>query len=319
MGVLTIRDFYGALGTYGAGGAIVYRDAAELAPMIKADLKLNKMERKPGGSSRTYNRSRYTDITIDFEAMSVYLNTYIKFMGHQSRQAQDSAGNNVPGFGVTGNDIAPNMGLMFILDSEEEAFREVVTEEYRITDRWVVIRALKGQLSHDGQSGTTLIRGEDPANEPIKLTFQGEMLDSPSKDIYDSYSFASEEEARLYIFRTLGVQVPVAVAVNPDAENENDRIVNINLPGGRAVGLADLARYLGNDILGNRQIRNFLIGVARRVSDSFIPGSGEVLGQIIGLDYAPQENQGENDNENNVNNNENNEEENNINNDVDNP
>ena len=279
MSQIGVRDGYVAVGTYGIGDQVVYRNGTELAAIGNIDLKNDRDELKKGGSGRTHDLSSTIGVTIEMESWSVYRENYVKFLGYQSRTAKDSQNNDVSGYAVTGLDVAPTVGFMFIVDNHQEAARTAFNLPYTLERTWSVIHVFKATIQEEGLSASTHISGESPSYEDTKLIIKGEMLNNARKDIYEKYWFKSEEEARLYILRTM--KVPVNVQVEVDPNDPEDGIVNIPLIGGVRYGLEELAGYLGENVMANRSIREILVQGIEAGVNYVIPGAGLFAGRIL--------------------------------------
>lgn len=281
MSLINLTDVYVAEGTYGIGDQAVYRNGSELGAMVTMNLKPERNELKKGGSGRTYDLSSTVGVTVEFEAWALYRENYVKYLGYKSRQKQDSQNNNVEGYAVTGLDVAPQLGLMFIVHNHQEAARQAFNLPYTLERTWNVIHIFKATIHEEDQSASTHISGESPSYEDTKLIVNGEMLNNKDKDIYEKYFFKSEEEARLYILRTLKVPVNMQIEVNPNAENEEDRILNLPLIGGVRYGLEELADYIGDEIMGNRAIQELIVQGIEGAVNYVIPGSSQFVGRLI--------------------------------------
>lgn len=281
MSEIGVRDVYTALGTYGIGDQVVYRDGTELAAVVNIDLKNERNELKKGGSGRTYDLSSTVGVTIELESWAVYRENYVKFLGYQNRPTTDTQNHEVPGYAVTGKDVAPELGFMFMVDNHQEAARAAFNLPYTLERKWSVIHVFKATIHEEGLNASTHISGESPSYEDTKLIIKGEMLNTEGQDIYTRHWFASEEEARLYILKTMRVQMNVQFEVNPDAENEENRIVNIPLIGGIRYGLEELMNYLRGHVMENQVVRELLIQGVEGAVNYVIPGSSLFLGRII--------------------------------------
>jgi hypothetical protein len=281
MSTINVTDGYVAEGTYGIGGQVVYRNGTELAAIVNIDLKNERNELKKGGSGRTYDLSSTVGVTIELESWSVYRENYVKFLGYQNRPTTDTQNREVPGYAVTGKDVAPEVGFMFIVDNHQEAARAAFNLPYTLERKWSVIHVFKATIHEEGLNASTHISGESPSYNDTKLIIKGEMLNTEGQDIYSRHWFASEEEARLYILKTMRVQMNVQFEVDPDAEDEEDRIVNIPLIGGIRYGLEELTDYLRDHVMGNQVVRELLIQGVEGAVNYVIPGSSLVLGRII--------------------------------------
>lgn len=281
MSAINVRDAYVAVGTYGVGDQVVYRNGSELAAVVNIDLKNERNELKQGGSGRTYDLSSTVGVTIELESWAVYRENYVKYLGYQNRPVTDTQNNEVPGYAVTGKDIAPELGFMFMVDNHQEAARAAFNLPYTLERKWRVIHVFKATIHEEGLNASTHISGESPSYENTKLIIKGEMLNTERQDIYASNWFNSEEEARLYILKTMRVQMNVQFEVDPDAEDEEDRVVNIPLIGGIRYGLEELTDYLREHVMENQVLRELLIQGVEGAVNYVIPGSSLFLGRII--------------------------------------
>ena len=73
----------------------------------------------------------------------------------------------------------------------------------------------------------------------------------------------------------------VQIEVDPNAENEEDRIINLPLIGGVRYGLEELANYIGEEIMGNRAIQELIVQGVEGAVDYIIPGGSQFVGRLI--------------------------------------
>ena len=267
--------------TYGMGGQVTFRNATELAAVHKADLSIDYTDDALWGSGQTLPDSMVKAVNISMEVSSMSVKILNEFVGFSKVNRQDYTGKEVPGI-VIGRDLnSPQIGLGYILDAKEPRAGEVLGSAYKKEFRWYVITCYKANMKWDGATGQSWKDGEDPGNDNSTVEFKCGSIMDKFHSITEIIPFDSAEAAQLYLFSELKVPMNVQIEVNPNAENEEDRILNLPLIGGVRYGLEELANYIGEEIMGNRVIRELLVQGIEGGVNYIIPGSGQFIGRLI--------------------------------------
>lgn len=267
--------------TYGMGGQVTFRNATELAAVHKADLSIEYAEDALWGSGQTLPDAMVKAVNISMEVSSMSVKILNEFVGFSKVNRTDHNDREVPGI-VIGRELdSPLIGLGYILDAKEPMAGEILGSAYKKGFRWYVITCYKANMKWDGVTGQSWKDGEDPGNDNSTVEFKCGSIADKFHSITEIIPFDSAEAAQLYLFKELKVPINVQIEVNPDAEDEGDRIVNLPLIGGVRYGLEELANYIGEEIMGNRVIRELLVQGIEGAVGYVIPGSSQFVGRLI--------------------------------------
>lgn len=287
--------------TYGMGGQVTFRNATELVAVHKADLSLDYADNALWGSGQTLPDAMVKSVDISMEVSSMSTKILNEFVGFSKVTERDHNDNAVPGI-VIGRELnSPSIGLGYILDAKEPAAGDVLGSAYKKEFRWYVITCYKANMKWDGITGQSWKDGEDPGNDNSTVEFKCGSIEDKFHSIAKIVPFDSAEAARLYLFKTLRVPVNVQVEVDPNAEQEEDRIINLPLIGGVRYDLDSIAEYLGEQVMNNRVIQELLVAGIEGGLDYIVPGSGEIAGRLIRPVFgmqAQEENQNPENNQN---------------------
>ena len=283
--------------TYGMGGQVTFRNATELAAVHKADLTIDYADNALWGSGQTLPSSMVKAVDISMEVSSMSAKILNEFVGFSKVTRRDHNNEEVPGI-VIGRDIkSPLIGLGYILDAKEPIPGDVLGSAYKEGFRWYTIVCYKTNMKWNGVTGQSWKDGEDPGNDNSTVDFKCGSIEDNFHSVVEIVAFNSAEAAQLYLFRTLSVPVNMQFEVNPEAENEQERVLNIPLIGGVRYGLEELAGYIGDRILNNRVVRELIVQGIEGAVDYVIPGSSRFIGRLIRPVFAPVENEENNNNQ----------------------